>query len=100
MLVQLDTKLSLLFLGQIKNLHIHCLSASFLSASIYLSGFPCVLSTFRGLTLRDLGSFENGVVEGVKIKRFRFADAVRGAREASGSKFKEGATGPWFSLLV
>jgi hypothetical protein len=38
-------------------------------------------------------------VEGVKIKKYGFEDAVRGAGEKWEGKFREGAAGAWFSLL-
>ncbi|KAF8595084.1 root hair defective 3 GTP-binding protein [Ceratobasidium sp. AG-I] len=62
MLVQLDTKLGPLFVGQIKNLHKGSLSA-----------------------------FKKEVLDGVKIEGYSFADVVGGAREKWEGRFREGA---------
>ncbi|CAE6489237.1 unnamed protein product [Rhizoctonia solani] len=62
LLVQLDTKLGPLFLGQVKNLHKTCLS-----------------------------SFKKEVLDGVKVEGYSFADVVGGAREKWEGRFREGA---------
>ncbi|KAG9106521.1 Dynamin-like GTPase that mediates homotypic ER fusion, partial [Ceratobasidium sp. 392] len=62
MLLQLDTKLGPLFLGQTKNLHKMCLS-----------------------------SFKKEVLDGVKIDGYSFADVVGGAREKWEGRFREGS---------
>ncbi|KAB5591322.1 Protein SEY1 [Ceratobasidium theobromae] len=61
-LIQLDTKLGPLFLGQVKNLHKTCLS-----------------------------SFKTEVLEGVKADGYSFADVVGGSREKWEDRFREGA---------
>ncbi|KAG8710512.1 Dynamin-like GTPase that mediates homotypic ER fusion [Ceratobasidium sp. 395] len=62
LLVQLDTKLGPLFLGQTKNLHKLCLS-----------------------------SFKKEVLDGVKTEGYSFADVVGGAREKWEGRFRESA---------
>ena len=62
MLLQLDTKLGPLFMGQVKNLHKSCLS-----------------------------SFKKEVLDGVKVEGYSFADVVGGAREKWEGRFREGA---------
>ncbi|CAE6527701.1 unnamed protein product, partial [Rhizoctonia solani] len=62
LLIQLDTKLGPLFLGQVKNLHKSCLS-----------------------------SFKKEVLDGVKAEGYSFADLVGGAREKWEGRFREGA---------
>ncbi|KAG8726786.1 Dynamin-like GTPase that mediates homotypic ER fusion, partial [Ceratobasidium sp. 428] len=62
LLLQLDTKLGPLFLGQTKNLHKLCLN-----------------------------SFKKEVLDGVKTEGYSFADVVGGAREKWEGRFREGA---------
>ncbi|KAG8688636.1 Dynamin-like GTPase that mediates homotypic ER fusion [Ceratobasidium sp. 423] len=69
LLIQLDTKLGPLFLGQVKNLHKSCLS-----------------------------SFKKEVLEGVKVDGYSFADVVGGAREKWEGRFREGAAARLMSV--
>ncbi|QRW23775.1 GTP-binding protein [Rhizoctonia solani] len=62
LLIQLDTKLGPLFLGQVKNLH-----------------------------RTSLSLFKKEVLDGVKVEGYSFAEVVGGAREKWEGRFREGA---------